>query len=137
MDRVFLDANVLFSAAYRPDASLRRLWAVANIQLLTSAYAADEARRNLKTEAQQADIAALLASVEIITASIPTDDPILATVRLPAKDRPIFLAAIRGNATHLLTGDVAHFGKYFDQRIGTVLIQTPAAYLRATAGQAQ
>lgn len=47
MDRLFLDANILFSAAYRPDAGLRRLWEVPNVELVTSAYAGEEARRNL------------------------------------------------------------------------------------------
>ena len=39
MDRVFLDANVLFSAAYRQDSSLLRLWELKDVELVTSAYA--------------------------------------------------------------------------------------------------
>jgi hypothetical protein len=137
MDRVFLDANVLFSAAYRPTAGLRRFWNVPGSQLLTSPYAAEEARRNLETTELRTDLDILLASLEIITASIPTEHPLLTSIRLPAKDRPILLAAMQGAATHLLTGDVAHFGRYFNRRIGDVLIQTPATYLRSKADHAQ
>jgi hypothetical protein len=39
VDRVFLDANVLFSAAYRSDSGLLALWRRAGASLLTSAYA--------------------------------------------------------------------------------------------------
>lgn len=47
MDVLFLDANVLFSAAYRDDAQIARLWDLDDVELITSHYAADEARRNL------------------------------------------------------------------------------------------
>lgn len=45
-DHLFLDANVLFSAAYEPASSLHRLWKL-NAEIITSEYAVDEARRNL------------------------------------------------------------------------------------------
>ncbi len=44
---MFLDANVLFSAAYRERSGLRRLWELERVQLVTSGYAAAEAHRNL------------------------------------------------------------------------------------------
>ncbi len=47
MDRLFLDANVLFSAAYRDDAGVQRLWSAPNSELVTSDYAIEEAIRNL------------------------------------------------------------------------------------------
>lgn len=47
MTRLFLDANVLFSAAYREDAGVRRLWSASNAELVTSDYAVEEATRNL------------------------------------------------------------------------------------------
>ena len=50
-------------------------------------------------------------------------------IDLPAKDRPILLAAIEAKATHLVTGDVAHFGKYFGTEILGVTVVTPATYL--------
>jgi hypothetical protein len=47
LDRVFLDANVLYSAAYLKLSGLIRLWNLDEVQLLRSAYAIEEARRNL------------------------------------------------------------------------------------------
>ena len=50
MDRLFLDANVLFSAAYRPNAGLLRLWRLPDVVLCTGRYALEEARTNLTEE---------------------------------------------------------------------------------------
>ena len=47
MDRVFLDANVLYSAGYKDTSALRKLWELTEVDLLTSYYAVDEAHRNL------------------------------------------------------------------------------------------
>ena len=44
MDQVFLDVNVLFSAAYRVDTPLRKLFSLPNVMLVTSAYALEEAK---------------------------------------------------------------------------------------------
>lgn len=48
-------------------------------------------------------------------------------------DRPILLAAIAARATHLLTGDVKHFGRLFGRRVEGVVILTPGDYLRGRA----
>jgi uncharacterized protein len=47
MMRVFLDANILFSAAYRQDSGIVRLWRLTDVTLITSQYALEEATRNL------------------------------------------------------------------------------------------
>jgi hypothetical protein len=54
MHRLFLDANVLFSAAYLPDTALLRLWNLKGTILGTSRYALEEARANLEQEAASA-----------------------------------------------------------------------------------
>jgi hypothetical protein len=41
VDRVFLDANVLLAAAWRPKAALQRLWGLGCVELLSSSYAVD------------------------------------------------------------------------------------------------
>jgi uncharacterized protein len=46
-DLIFLDANVIFSAAYRPSNELRRLWSLPDLTLLTSPYTNSEVERNL------------------------------------------------------------------------------------------
>jgi predicted nucleic acid-binding protein len=129
VDRVFLDANVLFSAAYREGAGLMRLWRLDGVQLMTSGYAAEEARRNLADDAQRSRLADILRMTEVV----PEADP-RATVdedRLPEKDRPILRAAVQARSTHLITGDVSHFGAFFGDHLQGVLILPPGDYLRS------
>ncbi len=129
MRRVFLDANVLFSAAYRDGAGLLALWNTAAIQLVSSGYAVDEARRNLDTSERRSRLERLLAAVEIVAEAPSTKLP--DTVRLPAKDEPILQAALGSGATHLLTGDLRDFGHLLGRRVGGVLVQTPGEFLRS------
>lgn len=127
-DVVFLDANVLFSAAYRPGAGLRRLWELPEVRLVTSAYASEEARRNLSDTDQLARLDTLAGRMEIRVEE--SDVPLPEGVALPAKDRPILGGAIRVGATHLLTGDMRHFGPYIGRTVGGVRILFPGDYLR-------
>ncbi|HEV2949706.1 MAG TPA: hypothetical protein VGX70_20180 [Gemmataceae bacterium] len=129
MDRVFLDANILFSAAYRKDSGLKQIWKLSEVQLLTSAYAIEEARRNLGDRYQRGRLTRLLRMVRLVPEAVEHELP--KGIQLPEKDRPIFLAALLAGATHLITGDVRHFGRYYRQTIGGVLIMTPADYLAA------
>jgi len=127
VDRLFLDANVLFSAAYRPDAGLLRLWKLDNVVLCGSRYALEEARANLDEDAQRARLDKLADAVHCFEAGqrkLPETTP------LPVKDAPVLLAAIEARATHLLTGDVRHFGPYFCKRIEGIAIMLPGEYLR-------
>ncbi|MGH8652228.1 MAG: PIN domain-containing protein [Gammaproteobacteria bacterium] len=126
MNRVFLDANVLFSAAWREKAGLLSLWRLTDVTLLTSRYAFEEARRNLETQEQRKRLIQLMVNVDLVTDFAYGDLPL--DVVLPEKDRPILLAAIRAHATHLLTGDKQHFGLLYGQSISGVLILRPADY---------
>jgi len=128
VDRIFLDANVLFSAAYRPDAGLLVLWSRADTALLTSAHAVEEARRNLPGDDQRHRLNGLVGKCEIV--STPTGMGLPEGLVLPLGDRMIFLAAMAAHATHLLTGDRTHFGPYYGRTIAGVLILSPSAYLR-------
>ena len=124
MDRIFLDANVLFSAAYRPDAGLARLWQLEGVELTTSEYAAQEATLNLTEKDQRVRLARLLEKVRIITGVAPLPPG----VRLPEKEQPILQAALQARAPHLLTGDKEHFGPHFGRRLSGVLVLPPAEY---------
>ena len=128
MHRVFLDANVLFSAAYGESGGLARLWRLNNIELITSGYALDEALRNLDTAEQRGRLAQLMIDVAIVpeSADIPPE-----CSRLPGKDRPILAAAMAAEATHLLTGDFTHFGRLYGKTVGGVRILRPANYLES------
>jgi predicted nucleic acid-binding protein len=127
MDRLFLDANVLFSAAYRPDAGLLRLWKIKDVLLCSSRYALEEARINLDEEDQRTRLTKLSAAVRLFDAG---QRKLPRGVFLPDKDVPIVLAAIEARASHLLTGDIRHFGPYFGKRIADITIVLPGEYLR-------
>ncbi len=129
MDRLFPDANVLFSAAYRRDAGLLRLWHRQDAQLITSAHALEEARINLTEHDQQVRLSELMRAMTVAF-GLPVH-PLPKGVTLPEKDQPILLAAIDARATHLLTGDFRDFGRYFGQTIAGILILPPSDYLRA------
>jgi uncharacterized protein len=126
VDRVFLDANVLLAAALRPEAALHRLWRLDDVELLSSSYAVEEARRNLETPSQRGRLTRLLRRVSLVE---PEHFTLPRGIRLPEKDLPILLAAIDGRASHLLTGDREHFGPYYRQEIAGVLILPLAEYL--------
>jgi predicted nucleic acid-binding protein len=128
MDRLFLDANVLFSAAYRPDAGLLSLWKLKNVTLCSSRYAIEAARFNLDDNAERARLETLTQHPHLFQAAA-RDLP--SGISLPEKDVPILLAAIETSASHLLTGDVRHFGSHFGRRIAGTLTLLPGEYLRA------
>jgi hypothetical protein len=132
MDRPFLDANVLFSAAYRLNAGLLQLWELKKTVLCSSRYAVEEARINLTDEGQWRRLNGLLGMIELFEAA---ERQLPRGVSLPEKDAPILLAAIEARATHLLTGDIRHFGSYFGKKIEGIAIVLPGDYLRGRVGK--
>ena len=128
MDRLFLDANVLFSAAYRSDAGVQRLWALDGATLLTSHYAIEEALRNLREEEQRERLRGLLQNVESVPA-LSLDPDARGSVELREKDWPILGGAVAAGATHLITGDRRDFGPFFGTVLFGVLILPPSLYL--------
>jgi len=127
MDRLFLDANVLFSAAYRPNAGLLKIWKLKDVLLCSSYYALEEARINLAHKVERSRLAKLSSRLRLFDA-IPRELP--REVSLPEKDVPILLAAIEAKATHLITGDIRHFGPYLGRTIEGILVVTPSDYLK-------
>jgi uncharacterized protein len=129
MERVFLDANILFSAAYK-STRLRTLWTLPEVALFSSDYAVREAELNLSQFRPETvvELRELLLGVTISSfAQLP---PLPPGITLVEKDAPILQAAIRVQATHLLTGDVKHFGHLFRVAVQGVLILPPAEYLK-------
>jgi predicted nucleic acid-binding protein len=129
--RVFLDANVLFSAAYRENAGLLALWRLADTTLLSSRYALEETRRNLESPEARRRLEKLVGGLELVSEGSESLTP--RSLSLADKDRPILSAAIAAGATHLVTGDLTDFGPLFGRRIAGVLVQTSAEFLRGTA----
>lgn len=127
MDRVFLDANILFSAAYG-SVGLRTLWALpraGRCTLLASSHVLEEARRNLSPQ-HLLTLRKLERDLKVVSA--PAQD-LPCPIELPEGDREAFLAALAAGASHFLTGDVRHFGRYFGVTVAGVLIQPARDYL--------
>jgi predicted nucleic acid-binding protein len=133
--RVFLDANILFTAAYSPhglSALLIELGAAGRFALLTSPLAIVEAERNLeaKRPAALASLRRSLAAVRIVGEPPTADVERLTPPELSPKDRPLLAAAIIAQASHFVTGDRADFGRFMHRRAGLPLrIMTPRQFL--------
>lgn len=130
MEKVFLDANILFSAAYK-STRIRDLWSIDNISLISSDYAVMEAERNLiRLQKGNLDIfQQLLGKISIV--EVPLSLSLIPeTVNLVEKDSPILTGAIFSNCNYLLTGDFKHFGHLFFQTIKGVTILSVAEYFK-------
>jgi len=129
VDRIFLDANVLFSVAYG-SRGLISFWDLAEKRrclLFTSEYAVAEAKRNLLTLEQLKKLETYVSKVRIA----PEVDPGMpCPIPLPEKDRPVMLAALAANVNYFITGDAVPFGKYFGQVVNGVKICRPADYFK-------
>jgi predicted nucleic acid-binding protein len=126
--RVFLDANILFSAAKSDGAvrALLRLLLEGGHECWIDDYVVIEARRNLTAKEPDALIAfeALLNHLRISPAQAP--GPELKLVNwLPEKDRTVLAAAMRLRCDALVTGDRTHFGPGYGKLFGGVTIHSP------------
>ena len=132
--RIFLDANILFSAS-KSSGAVRQLLTklIENGHVLVvDDYVQIEARRNLMRKATTDAIEyldALLAQIEVNhvqpspqrTGSVQTEAD-----WLPVNDRPVLLAAIALQCEGLVTGDRTDFGAGFGNAFGGVTIYAPA-----------
>ncbi|MBL8367983.1 MAG: PIN domain-containing protein [Candidatus Accumulibacter sp.] len=125
---MFLDANILFSAA-KSDGAVRAM-----LQLLVDrghdcradAYVVAEARRNLTAKGPEAlDVLNTLLADLQIAAATPAAEQSGDLDWLPEKDRPVLAAAIRLACEVLVTGDRTHFGPGYGQTFGGVTIHSP------------
>lgn len=129
--RVFLDANILFSAAKSSGAVRVFLAALKSSghTLVADGYVVGEARRNLEAKfpAAMVDFEKVMEDVE---ASAKASGPLRADLApgLPEKDRPVLAAAIQHRCKILLTGDKTHFGSFYGQTIEGVEIHSPASF---------
>jgi len=129
--RLFLDANILISAARKDVSKVTRLWHVPNAELVTSEYVLAECQRNLPAADQQERLARLLLTVRILKFS---EAPALPdSILLPEKDQPVLAAAIFARADFLVTGDKRHFGAWYGTTILGVGVEPPARMLELLA----
>ncbi len=73
--------------------------------------------------------------MEIVAEVLPPDPR--QTWGLPSKDVPILAAAVYARASHLITGDLKHFGSLLGTSEGGVSILRPADYLRLDANDGE
>ena len=131
--RVFLDANILFSAA-QTDGAVRKLITrmhESDHQLVADEYVWEEARRNLLARYPSAlpALDALTPTIKIFplrggdqgAGSLPIDD----------KDKPVLAAAITLHCHALITGDRTHFGHLFGTAVQGVTIYSPTLAARS------
>jgi len=130
--RLFLDSNVLFTAAHNPEGKASLVIELAvegHWEVVTSAYCLAEARLNMerKHPATLGRLSEILRAVRLV----PDVAGERCALSLPEKDRPVFAAAQRCKATHFLTGDRRHFGPYMNKPRDTmgVVVQTVGDFL--------
>ena len=131
--RIFLDANILFSAA-KSDGAMRFFFEVLKSgghTLVADAYVVEEARRNLEAKftASLKDFEVLLTRLEC-SATLRCFLPPWIAPELPKKDRPVLAAAIQRGCEVLLTGDKTHFGPLYGTNLDGVTIHSPASLAR-------
>ena len=138
--RIFLDANILFSAA-KSNGAVRQLLSDLHSNgssLVADGYVATEARRNIAAKAtgDAADyLEALLSSIEVSSVHPGISMDSLADW-LPDKDRPVLQAAISLKCDVLVTGDRTHFGLGYEKVFRGVVIYSPAQLAQAIWGKA-
>ena len=128
--KIFLDANVLFTAAYNPQGKAFLL-IQSDLHFVSSDYAIDEARRNLKVKKKSAldTFDKFIKNIEVVIL-FPN---IVCPIDIADKDKPIFTAAWISESTHLLTGDIKDFGIYMNKAAETknIIIQTVSEFLNS------
>lgn len=126
--RIFLDANILFSAA-KSDGAIRRMLKLLHAQghfCVADPYVIEEARRNLAGKYPEGlpHLAELIRQIEPVPL-LSAPETVLAGLPLPEKDRPVLAAASLHGCTHLVTGDQTHFGPLYGRTVAGVLLCSP------------
>ncbi len=131
--RVFLDANILFSASLPKSHLSYFLEGLAEqADLLSNFYACEEAERNLTAKFPKSlpNFHKLCGLIELVPMGI--FDP---GVRLAGKDQPILCGSIAGEADYLLTGDKKDFGHLFGKSVSGVMVVSVELLLRELIDQ--
>lgn len=129
---VFLDANVLFSAALG-GSTFKLIFELAEkgrFELVTSEYCYLEAATNLQRKRPAS--AATLDQLMLEIRRVPHGRPLHLTkaqALLPEKDAPVLAAALTANADCLVTGDRKDFGHLMAHNELGIRVCTPRDFL--------
>jgi len=135
--RIFLDANILFSAA-KSDGAERKLLHLpieAGHECWVDGYVIEEARRNLAAKFPQG-----LDSLERMlerthgAGAQSAEAALEAALELHGKDQPVLAAAIHRRCAALVTGDRTHFGHLFGKTVHGTTIHSPRSLAQAVLG---
>jgi len=125
--RVFLDANVLFSASYSDRNRFLQFWRMEGVAPVTSRYAIAEVRGHLIRAGHLERFEALVAKTDLVG---DVDLRIIPSgVVVVEKDRPILAAAIGASTGYLVTGDKNHFSHLYHATVGFVSVISPTEFL--------
>jgi predicted nucleic acid-binding protein len=132
--KIFLDANILFTAAYSPKGKSALLISQSktlSLELVTCDFAIEEAKKNLLIKAPRS--LNLFDEILLKIGSVPTVFLQECPIDLPLKDHPIFLSALKSECSHLLTGDMKDFGKHMGKpkKTGGIMIQTVTDFIQS------
>jgi len=127
---LFLDANVLFTAAHTDQGYSRALFRLSETgfcRLATSRFAADEALRNIgrKAPSKKAQLERLIQTITVVPEPSPAAIEAVSDLPLPAKDLPILAAAAAAGCPVLVTGDRRHFGALLGRTVHGVKTLSP------------
>jgi len=139
--KIFLDANVVFSAVHREEGRVQELLALAAAKrhsVMTSRHALEEARRNLEVKSRgfEKRLDRLRERV-VLVGEAP--GALVAWARgegLPLQDAPVLAAAVHAGADLLVTGDARDFGLFYDRVLRGVKVVSPKRALDHVLKQA-
>ncbi len=134
MRRLFLDANVIFTAAHNPNGNSRALFklgAEQRVELISSRYALEEAARNIAVKFPEcvSEFNNVIAGLALVAEPSKAESQLAAAQDLPGKDVPILAAAIGAGASILVTGDRRDFGHLYGKTVEGTTVLTPAEAL--------
>ena len=128
--KIFLDANILFSAAKSNGAIRFLIMSLLDKehQLVINLFVQEEAERNLTGKAPETleyfyDLILRLTTVPLTNYQLL---PKKASY-LSLKDQPVLQAALHDRCDVLLTGDPTHFGRSYGERIKSLAVYSPGA----------
>ncbi len=125
--RVFLDANILFSAAYNDNSKLQKIWQIKTVILVTSDYVMAEARRNIDHKKPQSlpCLKQLLAGLQ----AVPTPAAYNLPMVMNDKDAPVVAAAYAAHCHLFVSGDHSAFAPFYGHTIAGMTFLRPAEFL--------
>ena len=130
--KVFLDANILFSASNLQSRTATLLAGLIQRghETVTSVYAWGEVVRNVNAKCPHwlGSLQRFREHIDIIDVFTEPLD-----VECEGKDEPILAGAIGTRCTHLWTSDKAHFGRFYGQTIHGVTVISSVQMLELLA----